>query len=317
MVLAVILAAVSVVTAAARIVPKQSDAHHVVHAALKPSLASYLGVYEPGEQRYEPIADFATLINRQPNLVESFSGWAVPFDTAFAQTLHQRGMTLLIQIDPTDASIADIARGNYDDYLNIFAENVADFGHPVVIGFGQEMNASWYSWGYGHVPPATFVAAWQHVVSIFRDAGAGNVTWLWTIQATVRGTGPIEDWWPGPQYVTWVGIDNFYYRPTDRFANVFGRTIDQVRKFAPTTPVLLSETAVGPGADQPNEILDLFRGLTAYKALGLVWFDVDQHAAPYSPDGPWHQNWRLEDNRLAEIAFQYGVRNDLSLPASP
>ena len=88
-----------------------------------------------------------------------------------------------MQWDPTDASIAGIAAGSYDPYLRTFADSVRDFGRPVVIGFGHEMNATWYSWGYGHVPAATFVAAWRHIVTLFRDQGADNVTWLWTINA--------------------------------------------------------------------------------------------------------------------------------------
>ena len=84
-----------------------------------------------------------------------------------------------------------IAAGVYDGYLRSYADSVRDFGHPVIIGFGHEMNAPWYSWGYGHVPPATFVAAWRHVVTLFRGQGADNVTWLWTIQADTSGTGPV------------------------------------------------------------------------------------------------------------------------------
>jgi len=311
MFLAIALAAVSVAVTAARLVPNDPDPHPVVHAMLAPTLASYLGVYEPGAPpSYEPIAHFAAIVNREPNLVESFGGWAAPFNTGFAEALHQHGVTPLVQIDPTDASVAAIASGVYDDYLRLYADSVADFGHPVVLGFGHEMNANWYSWGYGHVPPSVFVAAWRHVVTIFRQQGADNVTWLWTIQAAGPGTGPVEDWWPGSQYVTWVGIDSFYYRPTDTFATVFGRTIDKVRQFA-TEPVLLSETAVGPDAGQLSKILDLFKGMIKYKALGLVWFDVVQH------EGIYHQDWRIEDNQLAEYAFRLGVRNDITPAASP
>ena len=43
------------------------------------------------------------------------------------------------------------------------------------------MNAWWYSWGYRHASPASFVAAWRHIVTLFRGQGAWNVTWLWTI----------------------------------------------------------------------------------------------------------------------------------------
>ena len=81
----------------------------------------------------------------------------------------------------------------------------------MVIGFGHEMNAPWYSWGYKHkdVPPATFVAAWRHIVTLFRADGAENVTWLWTINVDTPLTGPIAEWWPGKGYVTWVGIDGY------------------------------------------------------------------------------------------------------------
>ena len=66
----------------------------------------------------------------------------------------------------------------------------ATYGHAVVIGFGHEMNAPWYTWGYRHIPASTFVAAWRHIVTLFRDEGAENVTWLWTLQADRGGHRP-------------------------------------------------------------------------------------------------------------------------------
>ena len=125
-----------------------------------------------------------------------------------------------VQIDPTYASVSRIAAGIYDQYLQTYADSVRDFGHAVVIGFGHEMNAPWYSWGYEHkdVPPATFVAAWRHIVTLFRAEGADNVTWLWTINADTPVTGPIAEWWPGKADVTWVGIDGYYTSPNDTFS---------------------------------------------------------------------------------------------------
>ena len=174
-------------------------------------------------------------------------------------------------IPPTPQS-PGIAAGTYDEYLRTYADSVRDFGHAVVIGFGHEMNAPWYSWGYNRVPATTFVAAWRHIVTLFKNEGADNVTWLWTINQDTHGTGPIAAWWPGKAYVTWVGIDGFYLRQSDTFTSVFGPTIRQVRKFT-DKPILLSETAVGPSADPLGNITNLFSGLAQYKTLGLVWFD--------------------------------------------
>ena len=276
------------------------------HASLPPRTASYLGVYETGSPPdYLPIASFAKAAGSQPNLVGYYSGWTQPFVPSFAETILSHGVIPFVQIDPTYASVPAIATGVYDDYLRSYADSVRNFGHAVVIGFGHEMNAPWYSWGYGHVPAPTFVAAWRHIVTLFRGEGAYNVTWLWTVNVDRPGTGPVSSWWPGARYVTWVGIDGYYYRPSDTFNRVFGRTINEVRVFT-RKPVLLSETAVGPAAGQFAKINNLFAGMRDYNTLGLVWFDKDQHGA-HSGHGGNLQDWRIEDNSGAKAAFQLGV----------
>jgi glycosyl hydrolase family 26 len=309
MILAVALAVVAVAITGTRL--EKSSPHHAaaVHASLAPTLASYLGVFEPGAPPdYGAIATFAQAVRRQPNLVGYYSGWAQPFDTSFAEMIHEHGATTFVQIDPTDASVAAIAAGTYDEYLSSYADSVRDFGHAVVIGFGHEMNAPWDSWGYRHVPAATFVAAWRHIVTLFRQEGADNVTWLWTLQADQEGvTGPVTSWWPGAQYVTWVGIDGYYTHPSDTFASVFGETITQVHALT-SKPILLSETAVAPGADPFVKIPNLFQGIQASNTLGLVWFDKDQRGDA----GTSGQDWRLENNPQATIAFKLNASEYLT-----
>jgi Glycosyl hydrolase family 26 len=296
----VIVAAIAIAAATVFIV-----SHLVSSSSRSTSLssdpASYLGVYETGSPgTYQPVTDFTKAVGRQPNLVGYYSGWGEPFQTSFAETVRQHGAVTILQWDPSLALVSVIAAGGYDGYLRSFADSVRDFGQPVVLGFGHEMNAPWYSWGYGHVPPSTFVAAWRHVVTLFRDQGADNVTWLWTLQADEKGTGPIASWWPGAQYVTWVGIDGYYYRPSDTFFSIFGMTIAQVRAFT-TKPVLLSETAVGPGAGQSAKIVNLFDGMYQYDTLGLVWFDIGQD------NGIYHQDWHIEDSLAAERTFRHAA----------
>jgi mannan endo-1,4-beta-mannosidase len=298
---AVVIAVAVVTYVIVRFVPSPSSPS-AAHATLPTNSASYLGVYEHGTPHtYQLVANFAEVADRQPNLVGYYSGWKERFATSFAETVRGHGAVTILQMDPTGVSIAAIAAGAYDAYLHSFADSVRNYGHAVVIGFGHEMNAPWYSWGYGHTPAKVFVAAWQHVVTVFRNQGADNVTWLWTINADTPKTGPVASWWPGAGYVTWVGIDGYYYRPSDTFASVFGKTIGQVRSFA-DKPVLLSETAVGPEADQALKIPGLFAGMRQYKTLGLVWFDITQN------DGLYHQDWRIEDSpAAAQAAFRLGA----------
>ena len=208
---AVVIAVASIALALIGLIRFSSAKSPALDASLPTAPASYLGVYAAGPpQRYGPVARFATTIGKQPNLVGYYSGWPEQFATSFAETVHQHDAVPIVQMDPTNASVAAIAAGEYDDYLRSFAHRVREFGHAVVIGFGHEMNASWYSWGYHHVKASTFVAAWRHIVSLFRAQGAENVTWLWTINQDLKSTGPLVSWWPGARYVTWVGIDGYY-----------------------------------------------------------------------------------------------------------
>ena len=144
------------------------------------------------------------------------------------------------------------------------------------------MNGNWYTWGYRHTSPAAFVAAWRHIVNVFRALGARNVTWLWTVNIvndTRDGKIPRPaPWWPGSSYVTWVGIDGYYLEPSWQFAPLFGPTIGAVRALT-SDPILIAETGAMPTAGQPAKITDLFAGIRAYGLLGFVWFDATNSAA--------------------------------------
>jgi hypothetical protein len=275
-----------------------------VHETLAPRPASYLGAFEAGSPpAYRPMEGFADMAGKQPNLAGYYSGWAEPFNVSYATQLHSHGLIPYVQIDPTYASVAAIAAGSYDGYLRSYADSVRGFSHAVVIGFGHEMNGPWYSWGYGRTSPTAFVAAWRHIVTVFRAEGADNVTWLWTVNQDRQGTGPIADWWPGTNYVTWVGIDGYYVRPSDTFSTVFGRTISQVRAVT-GKPIILSEVGVSPKLNPFPKIVNLFNGMQGAGMLGIVWFDVKQPA-----DGPYRQDWRIEGNKQAVDAFRFGVAN--------
>jgi hypothetical protein len=270
----------------------------IVRKSLPAKPLSYLGVYEPGvPDDFSGVTQFATSTQVNPNIALYYSSWFERFKTDFAVQAYDDGMTPAVQIEPFGVSLTDIADGRYDQYLDSYASAVRDFGQAVIIGFAHEPNGSWYPWGAGHVSPATWIAAWQHVVNVFRQEGADNVIWLWTVNSQ-GSDGPMAGaWWPGSSYVTWIGIDGYYTEPGDTFASVFGPALGEVRGFG--KPIIISETAVGPGTgDQTGGIANLFAGLRASKLLGLIWFDVAQD------NGPYQQDWRLEGHPGLESEFR-------------
>ena len=111
------------------------------HASLPSSPASYLGVYETGPPHtYQPVADFTRAVGKQPNLVGYYSGWGEPFQTRSPRRSAGTARSRSCRWIPPRLRLA-IAAGDYDGYLRSYADSVRDFGQPVVIGFGHEMNA--------------------------------------------------------------------------------------------------------------------------------------------------------------------------------
>jgi hypothetical protein len=263
-----------------------------------PPARAYVGVFAPpAPASYAGVAAFTAATGIRPGLVAYYSAWNEPFRAGFAAQAARHHALPLVQIDPAGVSLAAIARGRYDAYLRSYARSVRSAGRRVVLSFGHEMNGTWYSWGYRHVPPRVFVAAWRHVVTVFRAVGARDVTWLWTvnvIQKTIGVPSPAR-WWPGGQYVNWIGIDGYYLRPSWKFAALFGPTIKAVRSLT-LDPVLISETAATQAAGKAAKITNLFAGVRAYGLLGLVWFDADKH-----------RDWRLAGPAVV-AAFRRGAR---------
>jgi mannan endo-1,4-beta-mannosidase len=281
-----LMAAVAIVAAAAIVAGVSLYNKTADHAAptgplpvhLSTTPESYLGVYSnQAPASYRGVTAFTSATGARPDVVMYYSGWFVPFPTAFATTVASNGAVPLVQMNPTKISVAGIAAGRYDGYLSAYAEAVRAYHHPVIMSFGHEMNGSWYSWGYGQTSPKTFVAAWRHIVTLFRVLGAGNVTWLWTVNIvshTEVGTIPSPArWWPGRSYVNWVGIDGYYLEPNWQFAPLFGPTIASVRTVT-QDPILIAETGATPTAGQPAKIADLFAGVRLYGLLGFVYFDA-------------------------------------------
>jgi mannan endo-1,4-beta-mannosidase len=269
------------------------------YPALPTRPGSYIGLYPDGVPgSYAGVTAFTAATGVQPDVVSYYSGWQEPFQGGFARAAARDGAVPLVQMDPTGVSLAAIASGRYDSYLIAYAEAVRAYGHPVILSFGHEMNGNWYSWSNQHTSPAMFVSAWRHIVRLFRALGAQNVTWLWTVNVINPqfGVPSPRRWWPGSNYVTWVGIDGYYLKSSSMFASLFGPTVEAVRGLT-RDPILIAETAAAPSVGQPAKIADLFAGVRLYGLLGFVWFD-SVHV----------KDWRLT-SAAAIAAFRQAARS--------
>ena len=261
-----------------------------------------VGIYETAfPAKTAAASTFAAATGVKPRMLAYYSGWGQAFSGTFAKAARASGAVPLVQLEPLNTSLTDIIAGTYDWYLVQYAVAVRAYRYPVILGFGHEMNGNWYSWGYTHSTPANYIAAWRHVVAVFRSVGANNAKWLWAVN---RLSGPttssVKQWWPGQQWVDLVGIDGYYYTAGETFDRVYGQTMDEIRQFS-SAPLLIAEVSVGTTSDRETQISGLLAGAKAHNVFALVWFDEAQH------NGLYHQDWHLEDDPAAAAAFKSAV----------
>jgi hypothetical protein len=256
----------------------------------------------PGTPWAASVGRFTRAAGITPSVIENYTPFGGPFEAVRVCEVIRLGALPLIQWNPRHAGMAAIAAGRYDRYLDGYARAVRAFHDPVILSFAHEMNGKWFPWGYTHTSPAVFIAAWRHVHDVFTRTGARNVIWLWNVNRDIHRShpdvvSPPAQWWPGSRYVNWAGIDAYFNNPSDTFSSVFGVTLAALHRFT-HDPVLITETAAGPGPAQARQIRSLFAGVAHTPGmLGFVWFDL-----------PGRQDWHLENRPGAAAAFADAAR---------
>ena len=130
---------------------------------------------------------------------------------------HPHGLLGAVAAAPAGVSVAQqgapqptysnqaIAAGRFDAYITKWARAIKSYRRPVIIRFAHEFNGTWYPWSHN---PKAYVAAWQHVWSVFHRVGARNVTWVWSFNpgpTASRWARAVTPYWPGRRYVDIIG----------------------------------------------------------------------------------------------------------------
>jgi hypothetical protein len=210
----------------------------------------------------------------------------------------------------------DVASGKLDDYIREYAREVKSYGQPVFIRpICTEPNGSWY---YNCSPKANpaltyadFINAWHRIVDIFRQEGVANVAWvLGSVTYVLHDRDPIDPFYPGDDYVDWVGVDLYDKGPPSWMDANYNLAI------AHNKPVFMAEWGVRTGDLTPtqdqqwlNDMFDYFESHPKIKAV--VYFqtmDFDpaietpahmaNHIWLYNGQVNYHPNINNWDTRL-------------------
>jgi glycosyl hydrolase family 26 len=210
---------------------------------------------------------------RLPGILIFYIGFVDPFPLDTLQGIEAMGSVPLISWECKDVS--QIAAGQYDQQITAYANGLKAFGHPVFVRWCWEMNLTGKENTYiGSAGPSGYIAAWKHIYTLFRQAGAANVAFVWCPGGPEKLQG-MDQFFPGADYVDWIGIDGYLRQGNNAssFAELFMSWYGAYAKY--NKPLIVVETGAPP-SDQVAYLASIGQSVPKqFPALkGIVYFDA-------------------------------------------
>ena len=214
-----------------------------------------LGVYVRGASENPSLVDlYAKAVGRRPLIVSTYHYWSEkPFQRRELREIGSRRALPMVTWEPWDAQgngyrLGAIANGRYDAYVRASARAAKSYGAPLFLRFAHEMNGDWAPWEgtQNGSSPRKYIAAWRHVVRVFRHEGAKNVSWVWCPYVD-NGNHPFRRYYPGDRWVDWTCLDGFNYGAPLRWRSFSEIFADSYRILVRMTskPIIIGETGSG------------------------------------------------------------------------
>jgi hypothetical protein len=315
---------------------------------------------EEDDVTLEAIEEFEEMVGKHQAIIASSSYWGEQnFPVNNLNVIWRHGSLPLIFWSPWDKpyeedhgpdkfSLTEILAGKWDAYIDSWGDAAREFGHPMIVVFGVEMNGTWFPWSgayYGGGQwdpeqknwkgPETFRRAYRYVVDRVRARGASNIKWMFH---TNNYPYPYETWnsapayYPGSDDVDWLGLSvygqQYKDEPNPDIPSLVDWPYKEMSRLDPDKPMMIAEWATGEfplATAKPSAMrkpawikqgLELFRTRYPRIKAALYWHERWQNA-----DGSY-SNLRVNSSVESLQAYRQGVAHpdwlgDLILRAIP
>ena len=277
------------------------------------------------------IDDWTAAVGAQPTMAAKFEAfWRKQTVVKWREEAQRRGIReLLVSWEPwkpvpTKLGVfkqshpqpgfrnVDIANGKQDAYIRRFATDLAEFDGTVYLRYAHEMNGFWYPWSRD---ARNYRRAWRRVVRIFRQSGAANVRFLWSVNPNLYGTQhellkSVKPYWPGSSYVDAIG---------STMINFGGAKVYAVDRFEPrlralhrmySKPVMLTEVNTQFGG-RIRWLRDFGAMLRRMPWLtGVAWSQLPSRGAEQM-NQPGDLNWDIQQDRRSAAALRHIINDGL------
>ncbi|WP_165453951.1 glycoside hydrolase family 26 protein [Hyunsoonleella flava] len=264
-----------------------------------------------GWSAYWAVTEFTGVKEKHTNSTGTSQNHQMLVDTFPNAVLHS-AMWMVGKWNVTQNTILGIN----DKVIKRYAKWIKKVKRPVYLRIGYEFDGP-----HNVLEPDAYVKAYRHIVDILRAEGVDNVAYVWHSYASMPYKNyPVSDWYPGDDYVDWVGISIFGHAYAEAGIGKEGITVLDFAK-AHKKPVMISEANPIFGVDKNNpKVWDdwfvNFFSLVYHKNIKAVCF-INEDWTSTNIEGISHwKDARLYNNELVSKAWFKETGKDKYLKAS-
>ncbi len=214
-------------------------------------------------------------------------------------------------VNQPDYALSTIINGQHDGYIRGWAHDAAVWGKPLYVRFAHEMNGTWYPWCpyvNGNGGGDQYIAAWRHIVDIFREEKATNVRWIWSPNTEFQSypySAQFSSMYPGDAYVDWIGLSGYNWGGPSwaSFTDIYASTYAALTSMSSKQIILTEIGSVESGGNKADwitsalltEIPHTFPHIRA-----VIWFDAKRQV-----------DWRIDSSPSSLAAFKAAAQSTL------
>ncbi len=284
------------------------------------------------------INGYANLTGRKPALVLAFITIGDDFPVFDCNRAYQAGcvpmLSWKLQTGKGTNTLQDIINGGQDSIIKQFAQQVKAFNRDIILRPAWEMNLKTdFDWtgynngssntAYGNPAlydgPERYILVFRHIWTIFNQAGVKNVRWVWCPNNESKPTNAWNaavNYYPGDQYVDWIGIDGYNFgNPWRSFDATYSNIYMSVTAIS-HRPVMIGEfscSSIEITNDTTNQNMDSQKAVWITDAFlkiknryttikAFFWLNVNKTGV-----NEWERDWRVDSGSLSLSAFRQSI----------
>ena len=219
----------------------------------------------------------------------------------------------------------DIIEGKRDEQIRILANEIKEFGNPVLFRLNNEMNSDWTSYS-GIITlsdPEIYKEVWHKIYNIFEEENVTNCIWIFNPN---DNNYPPSKWnnflayYPGNEYVHMIGVTGYntgtYYAEQNgetwkSFKTIYDEIYNKYKDLFKEFPWIITEFASSSvGGDKAKWIEDMFKNINNYPNIkAAVWFSAADYDPSYTETLKVSRPYWLDETTEILEAFKKGLEN--------